>query len=1085
MFTLYSGNDIALLADHLAVRLRKSPPLDPLDKPIVVVQSMGMARWLSLALAERNGLCAHIDFMFPGKFLYQHLFQPMSRLESDLLLPEVGHQEIPFAPDLNVWPIFRILEESSENPDYAMVQHYIAGSPLKRWQIAAKIAGIFDRYMTYRPMILAEWEKGKCRPDEAWQADLWRKLIGEDKGGIRHFSGLYQRLMERSRSGNLELVLGGLRTQGVISVFGFSALPPVHLEMLLAAAGTVDLDFYWFNPSSTYWGDGQSAKRAFREHGTANTETNALLGSLGRRGREFFNVMMEYTEGNSGMEIGFRSDFPETLLGRIQADIQENLFGETEAAIPDSSLEIHNCFSPLRETEALYDLLLNCFGEDETLLPKDVVVYLPDVEGYAPYIDSVFGAVSDSARRIPYTIADRSLSEEYPEFRCFLSLLALRASRLTISELLSFLSLPSVRRCFGMNDEALETLRPLLKKAGAAWGIDADFREKICGVPFEQNSLRFALERMLLGTVMSPDDPNGVIDIGDKILSPLGAAAEVVETAGAFSVFCEAIFALYDRLQSPMCGAEWTLFLESICNTFFAVDDESEGLQAIRRTLSLLSRHLVQTGFEETILAPEVIFCWMKEHAVSRRSDEKFCRGRVTFCRFQPMRSIPVRIVAMLGMNDGSFPRPDSSISFDMMLRERYPADGSVREDDRFAFLEAVLSAREKLLITYTGQSDLDCRELPPSVLIAELCDALNHRFKYGNLPMGEAVTIRHPLHPFGRDYFKTGHNLRLRNFSSSWFQIACSVNGGGVEIAPRIVPMLETPENLEISLEMLKRFFKDPCRYFTQVIVGAEAGLREPEEPKDEEPEGVSALEAGEFRKNIFDALRHGSDAADILQMFCAEGVLPPEAAGEQCFHTLFDSGESLWSESGRRNENESRPVTLSLGRFTLNGMLDGITPSGMTRVIFYPVKPKYLLETMIDHAVFSLMTTQEPMVTKITTLFSPGEKEGVVKTVFEPLTPERAQAWLLSLLELWTLGQRTPLLFDPALGAALIAEKMPREGFEPLWENSSLPRYYGDFPEEESSYRQALFENAATVMGCVAECAVKAKPPPKRGAK
>lgn len=1028
-FHLFTGNDLSVMAARLAERLRMFPPEDTLAQSVVVIQSAGTARWLGLELAAYNDISANMDFVFPGKFVYQYLFHPMSLLDADIVLPEMSGHEIPFTPEVTPWIIADILAESADNSLYGEVCRYIQNDPLKRWQIAVRIARVYDRYMTYRPNILHRWETFITDDFGGWQADLWRRLLVQAGIGLRHFSGLYQRFSEHVTNGTAGPILQPLKRRGHLSVFGFSALPPVHLAMLYAASREIEVDFYWFNPCAAYWGDAPSRKDIFQElellmleSDTVSEIQNPLLGALGRRGREFFNLMMQLTADGSG-EIGddgaFRTDIPDTLLGRVQSDIQDNSFSAGSVDLSaDGSVEIHNCFSPLRETEVLYDYILSCFACNPALLPKDIVVYTPDIETYAPYIDAVFGAPENPAFRIPFTIADRKISSEFPEFRYFLSLLSLMRSRFTASDLFGLLSLSSIRLKFKISEQDIDVLGKLMKEANAAWGIDDLFRERVCGVGFYENSWRFALERAFLGmTLHIGDDEDSVVSFGGRRAVPLTAAAEHVHLVGAFAEFCDAVFGLCGQVRSVMDGAGWVTVLSQLLDTFFESDsDSSAGLMSIRENIALLSSQLAQTGQMTRPIVFEVIESWMKAHAEGAVSDEKFCRGMVTFCRFQPMRSIPAKVVCMLGMNDNVFPRRDQFLAFDMMVKTRYIGDGSLRDDDRFAFLEAILSAREKVALFYTGQSDKDKKNLPPSVLVSELCDALER------MSPGIVRTLRaaHPLLPFSELYFQEDRNPLLRNFSQTWFYVA---NGIGkvrekenATVDPTAVCVPET-----LSLTRLIQFLKSPCRIFYKQTVGVDLDMYASDRPDDIEPELLNDLEKYSIRKTILENALQGRLAADVYDRLKCAGTLPPGPAGEMLFQQLTDDISGVTDRVCGIERIPSVSGLLHIGGLTFEVNLNQLCRESQMIVFPGSWKPQRALEAFVYHAAMTLLRSQNTFLPATTILIAKDTSKKKYKEFLYPsMTEEDAFLYLESLVQSYLEGLMSPLCFDPGLSWA-----------------------------------------------------------------
>jgi exodeoxyribonuclease V gamma subunit len=145
-----------------------------------------------------------------------------------------------------------------------------------------------------------------------------------------------------------------------------------------------------------------------------------------------------------------------------------------------------------------------------------------------------------------------------------------------------------------------------------------------------------------------------------------------------------------------------------------------------------------------------------------------FISSGVTFCAMLPMRSIPFKVVCLVGMNMDAFPRESKILGFDLMAKNPRIGDRSRRNDDKYLFLEALISARNKLYISYVGQSIRDNTRISPSVLVSELIDYIKEGF---GLSEDEIVTF-HRLQAFSSEYFNTDSKLfsySNENFAASF----------------------------------------------------------------------------------------------------------------------------------------------------------------------------------------------------------------------------------------------------------------------------------------------------------------------------
>ena len=199
-----TSNRLEVLSSRLAASVRR-PLSDPLAHETVVVQSLGMARWIQLELTRQNGVCSAVRFPFPQVF---------PREGCTRIIPE-GADDRRWDREPLTWRIWSAL---TATPGLSEAQHYAGSDPRRRFQLAARLAGLFDQYLVYRPDWVETWSRGE---ETSWQALLWRTVgAGPDDWPE---SKRFLRAVERLRSGGVD----GLPER--VSVFGISALPPLYL----------------------------------------------------------------------------------------------------------------------------------------------------------------------------------------------------------------------------------------------------------------------------------------------------------------------------------------------------------------------------------------------------------------------------------------------------------------------------------------------------------------------------------------------------------------------------------------------------------------------------------------------------------------------------------------------------------------------------------------------------------------------------------------------------------------------------------------------------------------------------------------
>jgi exodeoxyribonuclease V gamma subunit len=744
MLTLHTSHRLESLADALAGVLRESPG-PPLVPEIVVVQSLGMRRWLSFQLAARLGVAMNIRFPFPAEFADQMFAAHLGRSPSPVFLRD----HLP-------WRIYGALPALLADDDFRELHHYTGDDPLRQWQLAAQIAATFDRYLAHRPELLTRWDAGEISDGESWQATLWRKIAGLHA----HPPAMLAQLGRRSKANNTQR--NSMRPPGRSCIFGLSSLAPAYLALLATVAELAEIHLFLLAPTREYWGDIRSEREQARfatwreKRGSRGAvhpfaQGHPLLASLGKVGREFHEAILDLTP--AAEHEHFDSQPPASALGRLQHDI---LTLATRDAEPldsaDRSIQFHNCHSPLRELEVLHDQLLALFECDRTLEPRDVLVAMPDIETYAPFIEAVFGAPEGTAIRLPFSIADRAFRADNGIADAFLRLLDLTASHFTATAVLSLLDCPAIRAQFQFAESDLAHIRRWVSGTGIRWGRDAAHRASLDLPERGENTWQFGLDRLLLGFALPGDGES----LFHGILPSPEIEGALATTLGRLAEFCGQLFSKITPLARARTAGEWSRDLHDVLTTFCsAADSFADEWRGVAADIAAISDIVATATHDITDAPPNIPFSVISDHLATLLADtgrgSGFLRGGVTFCSLRPMRAIPHRVVCILGLDDGAFPRHERPPGFDLTASQPRPGDRTRREDDRHLFLEALLSARDTLYVSWCGQSPHDNSALPPSVVVSELLEHLARAFS-----PPPAITA-HRLQAFSPAYFSGG----------------------------------------------------------------------------------------------------------------------------------------------------------------------------------------------------------------------------------------------------------------------------------------------------------------------------------------
>lgn len=992
--TVYTSNRMEQLADALAETVRVPLP-SPLASEVIVVQSAGMQRWLSMELAARFGVWANCRYPFPNAML-RELFRAV--------VPDLP-ETCPFAPETLTWRIMGLLPELVQRPGFEAMRRYLAheAGSLKLFQLSERIADTFDQYTLFRPEMILGWEAGA---EGGWQATLWRELARQC-GGM-HRGRIREEFLRRRAAGG--------QFPARIAVFGISYLPPFHLDVLGAAARRTEVNLFLLNPCREYWAtivsEREQARLRRRARGTSPgascLETgNALLASLGRMGRDFLDAVLERFADH--IRDDFREEPGTTLLEMLRNDIL-NLADAPQKRIldpADRSLQVHSCHGPLRELEVLHDNLLALFEADPTLTPRDVLVMTPDIEAYAPYIAAVFDAPRGTGQALPHAVADRGLRSEGHVGRGLLAILSLPGGRFGANRVMDILESPPVRKRFGLEAGDLETVRRWVGETRIRWGRDEGDRLRHGAPGFRENSWQAGLDRLLLGYAL----PDGGEELFHGMLPAGGIEGDDARVLGGLVRFMAALSATADLLEVPRSLPEWEVLCRSLLEEFFALDEEEErerlGLLAL---LAGLGEAGERSGFSGP-LEVEVIRGWLEARLDRHeRGAAGFLTGRITFCAMLPMRSIPFRVIALLGMNDGAFPRRTRPPEFDLIALEPRRGDRSLRDEDRYLFLEALLSAGRTLHISYVGQGMKDNEEIPPSVLVSELLDCVDRGFSFAGQegPASGLLLVRHRLHPFSPAYF--GGSAPLFSYSGENREAAETLLSGGSPPEPFLsAPLPPLPDEATISLDDLASFFANPARFFLKTRFGISP--RDPEGmPEESEPFRFDPLERYALEQELSAAFLDGKGAEEIRSLVRARGELPAGRYGDELF--------ALLAEDARKFADAVRPLLaapalppreldLRIGDLRLVGRVGDIRSIGLVRYRCAKLKARDRIRLWIGHLALNGLGVEG----------YPAESLALGKDGEFRLAPvPRWREILAALLETCRRGMREPLPFFPS---------------------------------------------------------------------
>lgn len=938
MLFVYRSNRLEALATRLTQVVRASRTR-PLDSCCIAVPHLSMGSWLSLQIADSAGVCTNLRFQFPAAFIWE------------LMRVALGESAVPYryTQEVLCWQLLGILSQLPQHIIYAELRRYLAtAGPGIRYELAIHLAETYDRYLVYRPDWIANWEAGE---GEHWQAHLWRRLVAS---GGQHWVGTARRFQEAVRT--KQVVTDCLPKKACL--FGIPTLSPSYLEVLRTLADLMDLHLFLLDPCREYWGDLESpayiARAMMEEHpGVPLMQMeNSLLAGLGRQGRDFLDAV-HGLDPDYEMEL---YEFPGRTdrLHCLQSDLLKLSPASpvSSSAMADPSIQVHACHSPMRELEVLHDHLLDMFERWPGLRPSDIVVMTPDIERYAPLVGAVFDT---AAIRIPYELTDRTMFADETAALALCTLLALSESRFEVESILELLTLSPVRLRAKIAEEELPRLRQWLEYAEVRWGVNQHHRIRLQLPQEDANTWCHGIDRLLLGCAL-PEEL--ALPFAGHV--PCGnLEGEDVRLLGHLCCFLKRLADLHERLEhQPSRSLEdWWRILEWVMQDFLATPDGEVDVLAAR----IRGWFKIATGTVPILHLTDLRAGLHKLLATDTFGGRFPCSG-VNFCRMVPMRSVPFVVVCLLGLNFDTYPRTFRSSSFDLSAYKPRRGDHRQGDDDRYLFLEALLSARRCLYLSYTGHDAHDDSERPPSVVVSELLANMGEYYGVAediNGMPGGALIQHHPLQDFSKQYFD-GSTPELYSYSAEALETCHSVSINS-RTTPKFIPasaLVDEAFQQTLSFADLELFCRGGGRFYLRRKLGIYAPRVE-KYIAAEEPFVLLPWDTTRVRDILLKAKLQGEPPP--LMGFRVTGMLPHGDAGKamltkewrtvQAF-VNFLNNEAKYPEV----RDGSEPFDIQLGALRFTVTLPKLSAAGAVYV--YPRMPteSELMVLWVRHLALSL---------------------------------------------------------------------------------------------------------------------------------
>ena len=995
------------LADGLT-GLLATPLPDPFAQELVVVPAKGVERWLTQRLSHRlgvgprgtDGVCAGVRFVSPRSLVA--LLTGTERADA-------------WDPDRLVWSVLAAIDTSLDQPWCATLARHLGEERSghdrdvrrdRRWSVARRLAGLFASYAVQRPRLVAEWSSGEdtdgagraLADDLAWQPQLWRLVAqGVVAGGGVTPQERHRAALEGIRTGR------PLALPDRLSLFGHTRMPVTEIELVRAVAEVRQVHLWLPTPSPSLWGRlaPEVAAGPVSRHDDAcvSTVRHPLLSSLGRDTRELRRSLTALGPAEldvAAVDDGLSAAAKPTLLGWLQADLRTDTDpdaatrGTRVLAADDRTVQVHAAHGMARQVEVLREVLVGLLADDPTLEPRDILVMCPDVDTYAPLFRAAFGLGGSGAlphrvhpaHHVRLQLADRGLAMTNPFIALATHVIEIAGGRATLSQVLDLASSPPVRHRFGLGDQEIATITSWAEQAGVRWGLSGGLRAAYRLEAFPQNTWRAGLDRLLVGVAMS----EGESLVGDVLPLDDVPSAEV-DLAGRLAELVDRLEALVEAMEAASGVAEWVAILrDGVRSLGSASSRDAWQVAQFERELAAVSSAAVSSAAVSSAAAdgrladgddggPTLrladLRALLEQRSGGRPTRANFRTGALTVCTMVPMRSVPHRVVCLVGLDDGVFPRATSLDGDDVLLRDPVTGERDARSEDRQLLLDAILSATDRLVITYTGANEVTGQDCPPAVPLGELLDALDTTAGAG---VRERVLVHHPLQPYDARNLTPGALGGAEAFSFDRAALAGATAAAGVAAAvaagrpPTRPPFLARPlparPVADLALRDLQEFFAHPAKAFLRRRLDI-AVPRDVDEPDDAMPLDLDGLQKWGVGDRMLRRLLEGAPAEVVFDAELRRGELPPGALAGPLIDDVAGKAVALVKgTTGMRSlPSRSIDITVDLGAGRrLTGVVADVRGQQIVRVHYSTLAPKHRLATWLDLVVLAAWSPATP---------------------------------------------------------------------------------------------------------------------------
>jgi len=989
------SNSINPLAKKIAENLQILQK-NPFTKQWIITQTEGMNNWLKYCIANNVGIAANLQFYRPNDVL-AIVYRMTGFVDKKMLDQETMK-----------WCLYKLLDDPKFIHQHSNISQYYVADNIKKIALANELADLFDQYQLYRPEIIMQWNKEEeiSPTSKEWQMHLWIMLKQQLKEKYQDKTEMGNTLLEAIKNPDFET---NLRLKvPALHFFGLAIIAPFYLNLLNQLGNIIDIYFYMTNPApEQYWLEDHSEKQIVRLRSknkkTNTTEDHELVGNdlllnWGTIVKNTYLLLFEKDEiiNNYDELLEEPDPQPQKLLKKIQADIYHNTpntlrAGYNESDIQDGSITINGCYTQLREVEVLYNYLVALIDKKGVeLSPRDIVVMVSDIDFYAPFIHAIFG---NSKHAFPYKIADETITAGDNLFAALRAILNIDEQTLKAESVLDLFDFTYVKNRFKI--QSVENMRQAVREAGIFWGDQGREEDDTYIV-----SWRYGLEKILYGLCIagSPND----FSINDRQLIPLDTAeGEAGMERIKLLHFYQVLSQYLEERKTDKTIAGWAEYLKNIMEdmVFQSAEKDDEDYPVF---ISIIES-LVELDADSNIKISYDVF---RHSLLTRLNVEKkshsFSTVGITFCSFVPMRSIPFKVVGMLGMDFNKYPRKETPLSFSILQREKRPGDRNIKENDKHLFLETILSAKEYLYISYISKDIKDGSDLPPSSLVDELVDYTAKAIKTPTEEIKKKWITIHPLHGFSKKYF---NNSGLINYlSETYFKTNVTL------------PATKTSNKQDLNFDEIKlndfiSFFHNPPKYFLNKRLNIYY-KEEEENISESEPFDLDQLEKWVINNDLI--YLPNEQQENYIAQKKLSGKLPLANMGNVVVKKMAEELaeiKNIFQSNIADKKHQSIDIQITIDQSTIKGTIDEMYDRSLVCICNSKNIQKYIIRAYVKYLLLKASDIKAEMLF----IWKGGEQAEVLAA--DVMSQQEAINLLTELLQYFKSSNDDYFYFYPAL--------------------------------------------------------------------